>query len=498
MRKIQSFRRLLSIVFFLGLVAYADVRSQGLEIPLTMQGIDNRVLPSVASRSMGGLLFSQSNDVSLMFNNPASMSTLKGLQVSVAGLQQFTNTSQTQQWYPQKYYPGLSLLMEGLTDLIGNPDPSKPGVVFRNAGDTVQRPFDKIPPDWSESKNKFLPLQAQIGMPFTLGDMQFAASVGMIQYANLTSHYQNNNVLTPDIGSQRPTPILLPPATDSVHAYWYQYVQSRDGSINGYGAALSTTIMPGLSVGANGMVLNGSTNDNESEVGRGTMFFVYSPQNYFAVDSIYSHISRTGTSDYSGMEFTLSAEYRGKYVILGAAVTPPTVITRKFNTQIITDSMGVHSDQSVSGQDDVTLPWRGTVGFAIALREDLTLGFNYEFRPFASVVYKNQSGLKSNPWLSAALMHLGAEYVAAPWLTLRAGVREQATVFQEEGAPIVDQPIKYSVYSAGLGFSFDALKLDVVYEYSDLKYQDMWATNVNLNEQTTNIFAASLYYTLGQ
>ncbi len=496
MRKIQQVRGSALIIFFLVLFAYGDARAQGLEIPLTIQGIDNKTLPSVASRSMGGLLFNQTNDVSLMFGNPASISTLKGLQVSVAGLQQFTDASQTQEWYPQKYYPGLSLLMEGLTDLISNPDPSKPGVVFRNAGDTVQRPFDRIGPDWSQSKNKFLPVQAQIGMPFSVGDMQLAASVGMVQYANLTSHYQNNNILTPDVGSQRPMPILLPPATDSVHAYWYQYIQSRDGSINGYGAALSGSLMPGLSVGLSGMLLNGSSDDNESEVGRGTMFFVYTPQNYFAVDSIYSHISRTGTSDYSGTEFTLSAEYRGKYIILGAALTPPTVITRKFNTRIVTDSMGVHSDQSISGQDEMTLPWRGTVGFSVAIRENLTVGFNYEFRPLASAEYKSAGGVKSNPWLSASLMHVGAEFGAAPWLALRAGAREQATVFQEEGAPIADQPIKYTVYSAGVGIVFAGLRLDLAYEYSDLKYQDLSATNVNLNEQATNNFVAGLSYTI--
>ncbi len=494
MRKIWLHYRPAIAILFLGLLGNCYVCAQGIEIPLKMQGVENTVAPSVASRSMGGLLFNQTNDVSIMFSNPASLSTLKGFQVSVAGLQQSTSTSQVQEWYPQKYYPGLSLLMEGLTGLIGTPDTTGRTRFFTNAKDTVQRPFDNIGPNWSESKTKSLPVQAQIGLPFSVGDKQFVASVGMMQYASLTNHYQNNNILTPDIGSQRPTPILLPPATDSVHAYWYQYTQSREGSINGYGAAISSLLMPGLSVGVSGKVLSGSSDDNETEVGRGTMFFVYSPQNYFAVDSVYKRVSRTGTSDFSGTEFTMSAEYRGEYVILGGAVTPPTTITRKFNTRIVSDSMGVHADQTLIGQDEMTLPWRGTVGLAITLRKNLTVGFNYELRPMGSAVYKNPAGAKSNPWLSASLMHFGANYEAASWLTLRAGVREQATVFEEQGAPIADQPIKYSLYSVGVGIAWSSLKLDLAYEYSDLKYQDMWATNVNLNEQRTNRLLAGISF----
>jgi len=496
MRKSLSFVCIGSAVLFFAVFVHNDGNAQGLATPLTMQGLDNTVLQSVASRSMGGLLFNQQDDASLMFANPASLSTLQGIQLSIAGLQQSTDVSQTQQWYPQKYYPELSLLMEGLTNLISNPDPTKPGVVFRNAGDTVQRPFDAIGPNWTHLANNSLPVQAFVSMPFSIGKTELSAGVGFLEYANLTGYYQNNNILAPAIGSQRPLPILLPPATDSVHAYWYQYTQSREGAIYGYGGAISVNVLEGLSAGISGMLLSGTTDDAETQVGRGTMFFVYSPQNYFAVDSIYNHISRTGTSDFSGEEFTLSAEYRGRYITVGGAVKPPTTITRKYQTRVVTDSMGVHSDVSLGDKDEMTLPWRGTVGVSLALKENLSLGFDYELRPFASAVYKNASGTESNPWLSASLMHVGLRYVPAPWLSLRAGVREQAAVFQEDGAPIGDEPIGYTIYSAGLGISFEAFRFDLAYEYAHMKYQDLYSTNVNLNSQVTNSVVAGISYEL--
>jgi opacity protein-like surface antigen len=188
--------------------------------------------------------------------------------------------------------------------------------------------------------------------------------------------------------------------------------------------------------------------------------------------------------------------YRGRYLTIGAAVKPPTTITRKYQTHVFADSMGQHSDLFLSGQDEITLPWRGTVGFAIVLRENLSLGFEYELRPLASTIYKNGTGTQSNPWLSASLMHVGVEYEPTPWLSLRAGAREQATVFQEIGAPIANQPISFTVYSAGLGATVDAFRFSVAYEYSDMKYQDMWATNVNLNRQITNNVIAGISFEL--
>jgi len=468
--------------------------AQGLETPLTMQGLDHLTPPSAASRSLGGLFFSVQGDPALMFSNPASLRGMKGLQLSIGGLQDHVSTQQTQQWYPEKYFAGFSLLMEGLTGSISDPDPTKPGTRFINAKDTVQRPFDAIGPNWSRSKNRGLPIQVFAAMPLSIGEYRFSVGIGVQQYANLDHYYQNNNVLAPSIGSQRPEPVLLPLTGDTVDAYWYQYSQSRDGSIYGYGGAVAVALSDDLSLGASGLLLKGTTDDSELRTGRGLLHFVYIPQSYFFVDSVYSHMTKIGTSDFSGLEFTASAMYRGRYITLGASVKPPTTITRKYQTRVQVDTTGLHSDQTISGQDEISLPWRGRLGVALALRQNLTLGFEYEFRPYASAVYKSSVGKESNPWLSASLMHFGVEYVPLGWLALRAGVRQAAEVFQEEGAPIVGEPIGYSVYSAGAGITFDRFRLDITYEYAKMKYQDLWESNVNLNSRTTHSVAAGVSY----
>jgi opacity protein-like surface antigen len=480
--------------YLICIVLTQSALAQGLDTPLTMQGLDHLTPSSAASRSVGGLLFGLPGDPALMFSNPASLRDLKGLQFSVGGLQQHVSTQQTQQWIPEKYFAGFSLLMEGLTGGISDPDPTKPGTRFINAEDTVQRPFDTIGPNWSRSANRSLPIQLFAAMPFFIGEYRFSAGIGVEEYANLDHYYQNNNVLAPSIGSQRPVPILLPLTGDTVDANWYQYSQSRDGSIYGYGAAVAVTLSDDLSLGVSGLLLKGTTDDSEMKRGRGLLHFVYIPQSYFFVDSVYSHVSKTGTSDFSGLEFTVSAVYRGRNITLGASVKPPARITRKYQTLVQMDTTGLHSDQTINGQDEITLPWRGALGLALALRQNLTLGFEYEFRPYASAVYKNDAGRQSNPWLSASLLHLGVEYVPLEWLALRGGVRQAAEVFQEEGAPIVGEPVGYSIYSAGAGITFGKIHLDITYEYSKMKYQDLWESNVNLYNQTSHTVVAGVSY----
>jgi len=461
---------------------------QGYGDSLTIQGLDHNTIQSAASRASGGATILLQDEVGLMFSNPASLQSLKGIRVSVGGLQHFVTTDQIQQYSPLKYYSNFSLLMEGLTGYIPNPDTSGD-----NPGDTVQRPYDMIGPNWSHSGNKGLPIQALIGVPLTIGGSRFTAGLGVVQYENLNQCYQNNNVLSPSIGSERSLHPVLRPPNDSTptSVQWYQYLRSRDGSIRGYGVSLSGSASDKISFGLSGMILKGSTDDYEQRVGRGTLVFY---TNYFRLDSVYQHVTRTGTSDYSGQEFTLSGIYRGRYLSLGFSVKPPTTITRTYSTIMQNDTTGLSSTITLTGEDKVQLPWRGTAGMSIAVAPNVTFGLEYEIRSFESAVYTDPTGKESSPWLSASVLHVGAEYHPLPWLALRAGMRGQAEVFQEEGNPIDGEPVSYSIYSAGFGVSYQSLRLNIAYEYGQMKYQDLWQTNVNINIESRYSIVADVVY----
>lgn len=472
-----------------GLSAAHHARAQGFGAPLTVQGLDRTTMQSAASRALGGTLLGMRDDVGVLFSNPASLAWLSSGRISLGGAHSSSRARQEQHYAPLKYYSNFSLLMEGLTPLIPDPDTSLTGA---NAGDTVQRSYDAIGPNWSRSKNRTLPVQALFGMPFTLGEVQCGFGLGAVQYADLNGYFQNNNVLNPSILSERPIPTPRPP-NDSIptRVNWWQNVRSREGSLRGYGAAVSALILDRLALGVSGMSIAGTTDDSEQQVLRGRMTFY---TNFFRLDSAYGRITRTGTSEFSGIEFTVSGMYATKHLTIGFALKPPMTITREFSTRVVTDTAGSAVARTLTGRDELRLPWRGMFGVAIQPADNLLLGIEYEIRSYAPAVYRAPDGAQANPWLSSAEVHVGLQYAPVEWLMLRGGLREQTEVFEPEGNPLAGEPVSSSVYSAGAGIRCAGIRLNIAYEYVSMKYQDVWGSAVSFNADMRHAFVADVTY----
>ncbi len=496
----------------LGLACTQQVFAQAFGDPLTFQGLSHTTSQSAAARGAGGITFGMKNDVSLMFLNPASLTTIQGLQFSIGGLQRYNYSKQNQYYSGIQGTSAFAPLMEGTTGSISDPDTNAfyngTKVTVRTQADSVQRPFDSIGPNWNMSKDKTLPIQFLAAVPFSLGGYQMVGGVGFVEYANLNWYYQNNNALSPSIlsvvnGTISSTGLDKTPYA----AQWYQYYQQRDGSMYGYGGALSAVLSEKLSVGVSGMILKGSTDDMEVRVGRGRMLFFTSSLRLDRPGT--TSFTKKGTSDYSGAEFSLSAEYTSRYFNIGFSVKPPTTITRSFSTAFSQDSVAaskrflskidsihVVTNSSFSGEDNIQLPWRGTFGFGLKLRDNLRIGISYEVRSYASALYSASDGTTTNPWLSCSILHIGGEYIAASWLILRAGVSNYQEVYQPLTEGIRGEPVNYPIYAIGCGVALGNARLNIVYEYSDMKYVDTWSNAVSINRQITNSVSASLSYEL--
>jgi hypothetical protein len=471
--------------------------AQEYNTPLTMQGLNHTTDASVASRAMGGVTLTLKNDASVMFSNPAALQTLDAIQFLVGGFEQFRTVEQTQQWFPMLYYSNFSLLMQGLTGGIPNPDTSKPWVVLNtsNAGDTVQRPFDSIEPDWKYSKSKSLPLQGFVAMPFSIGGIKLVAGLGAVEYANLNYYYENNNVLSPDFGSLSSKVYVLPASDDNAYAmpvHWYQTIRERVGSVHGYGGAVSAALSEELAFGVSALFLRGSTDDNEFSLGRGVLMM---HRNYFGLSPYQYKTSQIGTSDFSGQEYTFSGTYQVRSVSLGFAVKPPTTITRDYTGILQIDTTGTPLTSNVNSTDKIKLPWRATAGLGVNVGHNVLISLEYGYLPYGSADY-TQGSTTSNPWLDGSAFRFGVECLPTPWLALRTGYCIQAEVFQPEGNPVPGQPLSSSVYSGGIGLTFASVRVDVAYEYSSLRYEDSWATNVNINNEVRQNIVASVSYVL--
>ncbi|MGH7492315.1 MAG: hypothetical protein ACREOO_07960 [bacterium] len=465
------------------------VSAQGYGGPLAFQGVDAYALQSAAGRAMGGVAIGIKQDIGLMFQNPATLPSIQGLQLSLGALQSSKAMTQEQHYAPVRYYSNLSLLLEGLTAQIPDPDTSLPGFT---AQDTVQRPFDNIGPNWSRSNDHNIPLQALLATPVSLGNFKIVAGLGAIEYADLNHYYQHNNVLSPSILSQRPLPTFRPADNNPIAVEWYQSVRAREGTIQGYGMALAGRLEKlNLSVGFSGMVLQGRSDDYEQRVARGKLTFF---SNAFRADSVYSIIIKTGTSDFSGREYTLSSILTGRFVSAGFSIKLPATITRTYTVQVKTDTTGTPSLATIQGEDKLELPWRGTISLALAPKQNLIIALEYEFRPYDSARYVDAEGTETSPWLPASLFRLGAEYMIAPWLALRGGMRGEAEVFEPEGNPIAGEAVTYTVYSAGFGLFYSGLRLNLAYENSLMKYQDIWASAISKNSERSHTFIAQLSY----
>lgn len=485
-------------LFIIGIfisTARVQLFAQGYGRPLTMQGVDAVTLHSAASRASGGLLFSVTDDVSLMFFNPASLQSLQAFQFSLGGMQSSLTYKQVQQYSPLKYYSNFSLLMEGLTRNIPNPvyDTTRTNYT---AADTIQRPFDQLEPNWSRSENRTVPINVLAGTPISFGGLKIAIGAGVVEYTNLGWYYQNNNALSPSILTPNPY-VPTRPANDadsnSIPIQWYQNVQQRTGAIQGYGVAVAATIIDHVTIGVSGMVLNGSSDDKETRVERGRLRLY---QNYFRAESVYYRVSQIGTSEYSGQEFTFSGMYQGKFVTAGVALKLPTTIERTFKAAKRVDTTGSSLTTTVRGKDQIILPVRTTLALSIALRENLRFGFEYGLIPYASAEYTSPTGAVSTPWLSTNSARLGLEYQPTDWMAIRTGIRQQAEVFEPQGNPIAGEPVGYSVYSGGFGLTFSNLRFNATYEYSSMKYIDMWASAVSINAKITHAFMVDVSYSL--
>ncbi|MBI2418970.1 MAG: hypothetical protein HYV28_13930, partial [Ignavibacteriales bacterium] len=461
------------------------------EEPLTMQGLDRNSNHSVFSKALGGTTIGMKNDVSVMFSNPAALQSLNKLQITAGNTYWMRNESQKQQYGPAKYYANFSLVMEGLTYLI--PNTVLDTADDNTARDSVQRPYDNIGPNWSRKKNNNLPTQIMAAIPFTLGDYKIVGGIGAVEYANMNYYFQDNNVLSPTINIQRPYPVKLVLSDSNwLPVQWYQNIRSREGSIYGYGAAFSCNITENFSLGLSGMLINGSTDDYESQLGRGKFVFYAS---YFRLDSVDYKKTKTGTSDYSGAEFNLSGLYKAGNLTVGFSVKPPTTVTRDFTYSFRNDSLGAALTGSVSGSDKIKIPWRGSIGLSVSVIENLRAALEYELRPMDKAEFTAVSNT-SNPWKSSQILHVGAEYAPMDWLTILAGFSDQAQVFEQEGNPFPGEPVYSTIISAGLGFSYQDCKLKLAYEYNNLKYNDLLQDAVFLNNAKSHYVSAEFTYNI--
>jgi opacity protein-like surface antigen len=497
--------------YFAGTAALCSLlAAQGAYRPLTVQGLDQRIQHDVRTSSMGGTATAAGSSAAVLFSNPAGLTKVSTFEIRVSGDAGTLLNKQTQKWVPNRYFTGLSLMMEDMWGDIKTPMLNDTTPVT-DPWEQLQKPFDKIGPNWSRTTNSNHPLSAAAALPLTFDDITIVVGLGGAQLTDLDHYFQNNNVTDPLLGQYRPYPIGELQPGDTLRARWYQSIRKREGSIWGITPAVGVSYA-GISVGASATYYTGSSDDIEQRYDRGFLTFIY---NRFKLqDTVRFTSTRTGTSEYSGMGFTLGLRIEQPTFTVGASLQLPYTLTRKysgsfssreevvlvskkFNPSRTADSVRTTAVQTkYSGTDDINFPYGYSLGVMLKPFNNWTFAFELESRNLNDTEVKSGSAPATKPWLASPSYGLGAEYRWMPWLALRTGYRENAQVFASEGAAIIGEPVMMSAYSAGAGVEMMGIVLDVAYEYSVLRYQDIWQSNVNTNGNYRHKIIAEIGYRL--
>ncbi len=490
-------RQLWTSTLMLALLAVPMLLSaQGAGDPLTLQGLHQSTLSDVRGRGMGGAIIASTRSANAIFTNPALLTRLDALEIRVAGSGVSMTQRQSQEWVPNRLYAGFSLLMEDKWDGIKDP------LVFSTVDsmwhpptspyERLQKPYDDLGSNWKRTSTKGIPLSIAAAMPFQFMDVTFVAGIGGAEAYDLTHYFQNNNVLSPMIGSFRPSPIPMVQTGDTALVRWYQHTRKRFGSVSTVAPSLAVKF-GSLSVGVTGNILFGSSDDYEFRTDRGVLNFI---NNSFKVDSIRYAESRVGTSTYSGGSATLGLLWEKERFALGLTAALPMTITRSFDRTFTRDTASSITTAAEKGDESLKLPLRASVGLILTPTSRWTVSFDYAMTGFATSEQTMADGTTSSSWVGSETYRLGAEFLPWSWLAVRAGYRQDTQPFAVVGSAIVGEPVRSSVMTVGVGTEYLGVLIDAAYEYTALKYEDMWQSNVNYNLTEQHRFMVEFGYRL--
>ncbi len=508
-------RLLMRVVVTVGLAVLgptAALVAQPAASPLDAQGLDQQTITGGRSRGMGGTAVASANDASALFCNPAMLSQLTRLEIRAGADLVNTQRQQTQNWVPLKTLPGISILFEGLSRTIKSPTDSAGNPLSRWS--TFQKQYDDLSPNWKKQSSRVRPFTFTAAMPLTLAGFNIAAGLGVAQVMNLDHEYQNNNAMTPYLGQERPYG-QWSSATDTLHVKWYQYVRSRDGAVYGVTPGVAVNVpaewLGGVKVtaGASLTMLYGSSDDLEQRVERGhlTIAIAQGEPKSFLLDTVYYHQTKTGTSTYRGKILTLGLHLQTQGYSIGVTVKPSMALTRTWDREVISldttakplpirvDTDTVRSYHE-NGKEYVNFPLSYAIGIVVRPTPRWFIAFDYAVRNLSDVELSGQlAGTAARPWVNNKPdWRLGAEYRVSDLLVVRGGYRQDVQAFAPDGAALVNDPAVGDIYALGAGLAFDAITFDLAYEYANLKYQDIYQSNVNFNTSDRHTLVMELAY----
>lgn len=484
------------IIMSLCLLSVLPLTAQNRGNALGFQGLDRFDLPSARLSALGGSFTAVRGDVQSLYINPAGLTGMDQMQISVTA-----NGSNDSWWENQIYRPNrrlvtLAFYLEGLYV----PDPKNNGLwdhdVFYDGlldtsyvvslPDTGLGAYSKEAADWMHNQDHFGFSDISFAIPLTLMDKNLSVAVGIRPQMAIRDYDRNTTYLDPHIAYTEYGIVPQVDGTDTVRMNWFDYERSRTGSAMSVNAAMGMEILPWLSAGFGMEFMSGNSNDVQMKKKIG--YFDLYDENMFMFSYDTLNTRYEGVSHFSSFKTQLGFQVINDHVSIGANLNMPYMINRSFSyLKTVTDTAGsVNSD--ISGTESVKVPLGYNLGLAFKPLEGLLVTLDIAETPFQNSSWTFSPDLEEfqREWVKQTIMAFGIEFKPFEALTLRAGYRDVTQVFVPDGAAVISKGPQQISWSMGLGYRFGQFgQLDVAYVTSDLKYYDQYFSNVNYVRQKT-------------
>ena len=466
-----------------------DLAFQGFTIPNDL---------GIKPIAMGGAFTAASGELSSLFYNPAGLSGLRKftVQVSVNYLGKLWRDNE--EWYPGGSYVFLNDYMEHLytppaafnniwSDSLGspgggwNPDDFKSPVMGAD-------PYSKAAADHEENKNGLGLNNISAALPFELSGQKFVAAASFVGNYNGLDYDWNGDHLDPHWGSST---LITAPIDSIVRSNWDVYTRNRTDGTHALYGALSWEFDNYIRIGAGFNMIFGSTDDDLTLNRIGYYRFVQGGSNWsFSYDNHFYEIS--GTSKFSGIRLNFGGLLTTENFNLGVDIKLPYTLTRDWSYNYLETTDTTNNTYSQSGTDKVDFPVLYAVGLEYHPTKHLTISFDYHNTHFGASQFNMSSPQEDTSktlpvWGNSNVYSVGVNYRMFKHFSVMAGYRTRTKAFIPYGVAIRDEGFPEDSYS--IGFSWEVLygTVNAAFQYSELKYYDVYFTNRNYTlVRTTN------------
>ena len=459
---------------------------------LGFQGLNSIENQGVKALAMGGAYTSIYGELEALYWNPAGLVGLSGLQVAVNAGSYKQSWNERQDYRPNRQLVTLSFILDGLY----SPDPAYNGwwdneAFLADSNYVVNEPvlgkdpYSEEAADWKKEMDGFGLHDLTFALPLTIMQKSVVVSGGYSQQLLALDYDRNDTYLIPHPSSDVYNPISerVTSQQDSVHVEWYEFSRSRSGPLKAINAALAVGVTDYLKVGIGFKHLSGETDDTQS-FNKVANIEIKGGYNLFQFQYDTLNVITSGTSTFSGNTIEIGAILNLKSLSIGASVTPGYTIKREWDYTVQTTDANETISKTLSGTDEIKTPLSYSVGISLRPKETITLSMDLERRPYEKAEWEISPAAIGGDtihtdWKNQTLFRVGAEYKPVSWLSILGGYQMIPAEYVPDGAAIKDKGPVTDLFSLGLSVGLMMGRLDITYQFGDLKYYDQYFSNTN-------------------